>query len=426
MLIAVSGNVGSGKSTLAKHIAKHYGFCYVPNKRLEFDFLEDFFKDIEGKFFPAQVSFLISKAVEIQSLYSDHKNIVIDRSLLEDIHVFAKLWSDRMAIDRKIIQLYQYTAEFITSAIPTPDLYIVCQCPAEVCAERIASRPARKFESLYPPNHVQVLGEYYEKLTFEWGVPYVEIDTTYYDFTKPSVLESVCKYVFEPLAEMNEYGQLSLFDDAGYDDRDEKIGRTGIKFYNLEDSEYFSSFRPLGRTTKYIYLAAPFTQLAADKNTAKSILGAENDSFFKEIEASPYGELPISYRRKLIRIAAAIKKQCRLPVLLPHRDINNWGMVSYPTQYITPKIVETVERAAAIVAIPGSSIGVHMELGIAIARRIPVIVIETKDFQNSFFLEGLQEIPGIKYMKAESLSKIPRCIEREDILEFISSFGGEK
>jgi len=424
MLIAVSGNVGSGKTTLAKYIARNYGFSYVPTKRLEFDFLEDFFKDIEGKFFPAQVSFLISKAIEIQSLHSEHKNIVLDRSLLEDIHVFAKLWSDRMAIDRKIIQLYQCTAEFITSSIPTPDIYLVCRCPAEVCARRVASRPARKFESLYPPNHVQVLGGYYEKLTFEWGVPYVEIDTTYYDFTKPFVLESVCKYIFEQLAEMNEYGQLSWFDDAGHEGQDGKIGRTGIKFHNLGDSDYSSSFGLLHRTAKYIYLAAPFTQLASDKNTAKAILGAENASFFEEIENAPYGELPTSYRRKLTRIAAAIKKQCRLPVLLPHRDINNWGVVSYPTQQITPKIVETVEQAAAIVAIPGSSIGVHMEIGLAIARRIPVIIIETKEFQNSFFLEGMKEIPGIKYIKAESLSQIPKHIEQENIMEFISGFGG--
>lgn len=424
MLIAVSGNVGSGKTTLAKHIAKYYGFCYVPNKRLEFDFLEDFFKDIEGKFFPAQVSFLISKAVEIQSLHYEHKNIVIDRSLLEDIQVFAQLWSDRKAIDRKIIQLYHHTAEFITSSIPAPDLYIVCRCPAEVCEKRIASRPARKFESLYPPNHVQVLGEYYEKLTFEWGIPFVEIDTTHYDFTDPSILESLCTYIFEKLGERKEYGQLSLFDDAERDGQAQKSEQPGIVFHSFEDSDHSLPWKSLGRTAKYIYFAAPFTQLAAGKNTAKSILRMENDSFFKEIEESQYGALPISYRRKLARIAAAITKQCGLPVLLPHRDINNWGMVNYPSQYITPRIIETVEHATAIVAIPGSSIGVHMELGLAIARRIPVIVIETKEFENSFFLEGLREIPGIKYIKAESISQIPRCIDKEDILEFISSFGG--
>ena len=426
MLIAVSGNIGSGKTTLARFIANNYGFSYVPTKRLEFNFLEDFFMDIEGKFFPAQVSFLISKAIEIQSLHADGKNIVIDRSLLEDIQVFARLWSDRKAIDRKIVQLYQYTAEFISSAIPTPDMYIVCRCPAQVCAERIASRPARRFEALYPPNHVQVLGEYYSKLTFEWGVPYVEVDTTYYDFTNSSVLESICKYIFEQFTGRREYGQLSLFDDTGYCDREIEIDRKGLVFHYLEDSDYLSPLKPLGRTAKYIYLAAPFTQLANDKRTVKSAFGMENDSFFEENEESPYGGLPISYRKKLVRIETAIRKQCGYRVLLPHRDINKWGMVTYPTQHITPQIVETVEHAAAIVAIPGSSIGVHMEVGIAIARRIPVIIIETKEFQNSFFLEGMKEIPGIKYMKVESLSQIPKHIEQENIMEFISGFGGEK
>lgn len=70
MIIAVSGNVGSGKTTLAKYISEKYCFDYIPQHRLEFDFIDDFFNDIEGKFFPAQVSFLLSKAIELQELYT--------------------------------------------------------------------------------------------------------------------------------------------------------------------------------------------------------------------------------------------------------------------------------------------------------------------------------------------------------------------
>lgn len=424
MLIAVSGNVGSGKSTLARHIAKKYNFRYVPNKRLEFNFIDDFFNDIEGKFFPAQVSFLLSKAIEIQAC-GPNRNIIVDRSLLEDINVFAKLWIDNKNIDEKIAQLYQYTADFITSAIPAPDLYIVCQCPAEVCASRIKNRPVRKFEALYPPNHIQMLGEYYSDLTFEWGIPYVEIDTTYYDFTDEAVLNAVCERIFKRLEQHGQYEQLSLYDEVTGETPVEAADAKGMAFHNLEEMDYFASFKQPPKSTKYIYLAAPFTQLATNTKKQSSENEIENHSFFEE-EELPYGELPSSYRNKLTKIEAAIKKQCGMPVLLPHRDINNWGKISHSAQYITPKIVETVENATALVAIPGNSIGVHMELGIAISRDIPIIVIETDDFQSSFFVKGLGEIPCVRHIKAKSISQIPARLENEKISEFIQSYGEGK
>lgn len=209
MLIAVSGNVGSGKTTLAKYLSDRYNFRYVPKRRLEFDFLDDFFHDIEGKFFPAQVSFLISKAIEIQELLSYRYSIVVDRSLLEDIEVFARLWIENRQIDPKIVQLYQHTADFIKTAVPAPDLYLVCRCPADVSLERIAQRPKRSFEEQYPPNHVQMLERYYSELVFEHEIPRVEIDTTYFDFTKPAVLEYLCVQIFDRL-EYHVYDQLSL------------------------------------------------------------------------------------------------------------------------------------------------------------------------------------------------------------------------
>ena len=167
------------------------------------------------------------------------------------------------------------------------------------------------------------------------------------------------------------------------------------------------------------------TQLATNIKSRQQESMIDNTSFFED-EVLPYGELPKSYRNKLLKIEAAIKKHCGMPVLVPHRDINNWGKTSHPAKYITPKIVETVENATAVVAIPGSSIGVHMEIGIAIAKNIPVIVVETNDFQNSFFVSGLGEIPCVKHIKVASIAHIPTCIEREKISEFIYNYGGNK
>lgn len=62
MLVAISGNIRSGKTTLTNYLSYYYGFSYIPNRRFEFEFIDDFFDDVEKYFFPAQVSFLLSIA----------------------------------------------------------------------------------------------------------------------------------------------------------------------------------------------------------------------------------------------------------------------------------------------------------------------------------------------------------------------------
>lgn len=421
MMIAIAGNIGSGKTTLAKYLSDRYDFRYIPQRRLEFNFIDDFFHDIEGKFFPAQVSFLISKAIEIQEFYTNGKNVVVDRSLLEDIKVFARLWIENRKIDRKIVELYSLTADFVKNAVPSPDLYLFCQCPADVSLSRIARRPKRSFEKEYPPNHTSMLEKYYSELTFEVDIPRVEIDTTYYDFTQLHILESICNQIFDRLENRSIHGQLSLFEETRVEPRD----IPGLTFYNFDDSNKPITFRRKQRIKEYIYLAAPFTQLATHKETKKPQTDDALGLFAGLQENAAYGTLPSHYRSKLNKIKKALETSCGLPVLLPHKDINDWGRTSYPTEYITPKIAEALKRAAAVVAIPGCSIGVHLELGMAIARGIPIVIFDAEDFPGSFFVKGFVGLSNIKYIRIKSLSGIPTHISSENISSFIWDLRGE-
>lgn len=407
MIIAVSGNIGSGKTTLARYLSTHYDLHYVPCERLEFGFLDAFFEDVEGKFLPAQLSFLISKAIELQKLLSNQENIVLDRSLLEDIAVFARLWIENRNIDEKIVTLYNYTAEFIRNALPEPDLYIFCRCPANVSRQRIANRSPRSFEAQYPPNHIEQLEVYYDALVDTLDVPCVEIDTLQYDFTAEGVLSDLSAKIFERIENGPHFGQLSLFEEVS------KKPIHGLIFHNFH---YFNNSKlPQNRAVPYIYLAAPFTQMAPP--VSKEL---DEGGLFSglKVDAS-YGRLDVTYQNRLKKIEQALVKHCQMPVHLPHRDINNWGKTSYPTEYVTPNLVEAVEKAAAIVAIPGSSIGVHLELGIAISRRIPIVIFDAADFDSSFFVRGFVELPFVKYIQVPTISKIPAYVITENIAEFL-------
>ena len=414
MLIAVAGNIGSGKTTLAKFIAANYDFSYVPNHRFEFDFIDSFFEDISGMFLPAQLSFLMSKAIEIQQLTEQRKNVVVDRSVIEDIHVFARLWIENKEIDEKIVELYRYTSEFIRQSLPSPDLYIHCVCPAEVSQRRIAGRARRSFEEKYPPGHVQMLEKYYSELEFEEGVPYVRIDTERYDFTKAGTLKAVCAMIFDRFAASSDYGQFSLFDAADPGDS----GTEGMTFRGFDTAPTVRHKR-IEEVRKYIYLAAPFTQFATQDSRQSRRENTELSLFFGQNDTAAYGEIPRDYRRKLTNNEKALTRACGVPVLLPHRDINNWGKTTFPAEHLVPEIVKSIEGASAVVAVPGSSIGVHLEVGMAIERRLPIVLFDAADVAKSFFMDGLANLPNVKCIRVPSIDAIPGYIEAGNIAGFL-------
>lgn len=407
MIIAISGNTGSGKTTLAEYIANEYGFAYVPKRRLEFDFIDDFFDDIEGRFFPAQVSFLLSKAIELQELHSTNSNIVIDRSLLEDIEVFARLWIENKRIDPKIVQLYWHTAEFIKNSIPSPTLYVVCKCPAELSISRITQRNKRRFEEKYPPNHVKMLERYYSELSFDNETPYVIVDTSFYDFTKKGDLEIVCKEIFDHVVATQKPIQLSLFDSYEIEPKQIK----GMEFHHF--SCQYPIYLNKEVTNDYIYLAAPFTQVTEEITKTKGSM--EEDVFSEIFFEESYGELPDYYKKTLIRIKRSLKIKYKKNVFIPHKEINNWGKTNYSSEYLAPRIVNSVKNASAIVSIPGNSLGVHLELGIAIANRKPIVIFDVDEFRCGYLIQGFTESYKVRYIRLPSIKQIPNEIKRNDI-----------
>ena len=409
MIIAVSGNVGSGKTTVAKYLSEYYSFQYVPRHRFEFDFIDDFFEDIEGKFFPAQVSFLLSKAIEIQHLSNINANVVVDRSLLEDIKVFARLWIENRKIDEKIVQLYNETASFILSSIPKPDLYLVCKCSAEISTKRIAMRSVRSFEKKYPPNHISLLEKYYSELFFDEDVPYVEIDSELYDLSDVNVIKTVIDTIFFTLSQQGSSGQLSLFEE-----NKPSVEAPGLKYHNFNE---FTLPFVSEEKKQYIYLAAPFSQFATESRL-------QQNNFVLHDENTSYGALQSQYKSRLIRIEKAIEQQCSSRVMVPHRDIYNWGKTLHKSEYLTPRIVNSINDAKAVIAIPGNSIGVHLEIGLAIARNIPIVIYDLDEFESSFFVEGFSKLSNVKYLKLSSLSQIPASIKNDNIANFIEA--GEK
>ena len=70
-------------------------------------------------------------------------------------------------------------------------------------------------------------------------------------------------------------------------------------------------------------------------------------------------------------------------------------------------------------AVPGSSIGVHLEVGMAIERRLPIVLFDAADVAKSFFMDGLANLPNVKCIRVPSIDAIPGYIEAGNIAGFL-------
>lgn len=168
MYIAVCGNIYSGKSTLCQIISNAINAEYIPsqNNRKELDYLDDFFDNIEKMFLSTQSTFIIEKAKQIIKFFNIKKNVVVDRSIYEDINVFAKYWMDNYNISSFDKGAFMVLSDFINEILPKPDILIFCKCPLNLLLKRQKSREKRSFEKKYPIDYTNNLQKIYENDPF--------------------------------------------------------------------------------------------------------------------------------------------------------------------------------------------------------------------------------------------------------------------
>jgi len=91
MHIAIAGNIGAGKTTLTKLLAKHYKWKPHYEAVDENPYLDDFYAEMERWSFNLQVFFLNSRFRQILELRESGKDIIQDRTIYEDAHIFARI-----------------------------------------------------------------------------------------------------------------------------------------------------------------------------------------------------------------------------------------------------------------------------------------------------------------------------------------------
>jgi deoxyadenosine/deoxycytidine kinase len=91
MHVAIAGNIGAGKTTLTGLLAKHYKWSPHYESVDENPYLDDFYGSMERWSFNLQVYFLNSRFRQILEIRDSGKNIIQDRTIYEDAHIFAPI-----------------------------------------------------------------------------------------------------------------------------------------------------------------------------------------------------------------------------------------------------------------------------------------------------------------------------------------------
>lgn len=184
-IVAVAGNLASGKSTLARALANHHGWEHFPPSGYDTTYLDDLFRDPDRWSFEAQMSFLDHKVDAVRKAMDGENTVVLDRSLAEDVMVFANYFHQRGWMSHRAHRLYLRYASPLMEQLDDPAVVVYCYAPPEECEARLLARP-RPYQALFPADHIRRLHDLYEGW---WPTVVVgrrrRIDTTAIDARQP-------------------------------------------------------------------------------------------------------------------------------------------------------------------------------------------------------------------------------------------------
>ncbi len=160
-IIGIAGNIGAGKTSLVEFLTATYQITpfYEPNDNNPY--LADFYKDMKKWAFHSQLYFLASKFKIHQQVEKIQGVVVQDRTIFEDVEIFATALQQTRKINKRDWQTYLSFYHSIRSAIKPPDLMIYLKCSIRTTRKRITLR-GRKMEQDMPLSYIKRLENLYQ------------------------------------------------------------------------------------------------------------------------------------------------------------------------------------------------------------------------------------------------------------------------
>jgi deoxyadenosine/deoxycytidine kinase len=161
MHVAIAGNIGAGKTTLTKLLAKHYKWDPHYESVDENPYLDDFYGEMERWSFNLQIYFLNSRFRQILELRKGGKNIIQDRTIYEDAHIFAPNLHAMGLMTNRDFSNYSSLFELMENLVTPPDLLIYLRADIQTLVGQIHKR-GRDYENSISIDYLSRLNERYE------------------------------------------------------------------------------------------------------------------------------------------------------------------------------------------------------------------------------------------------------------------------
>ncbi|WP_044402657.1 deoxynucleoside kinase [Lacinutrix sp. Hel_I_90] len=161
MHVAIAGNIGAGKTTLTKLLAKHYKWEAQLEDVVDNPYLDDFYNQMERWSFNLQVYFLNSRFRQIAQIRESGKDIIQDRTIYEDAHIFAPNLHAMGLMTNRDFENYKSLFDLMESFVQGPDLLIYLRSSISNLVAQIHKR-GRDYENSISIDYLSRLNERYE------------------------------------------------------------------------------------------------------------------------------------------------------------------------------------------------------------------------------------------------------------------------
>ena len=161
MHIAIAGNIGAGKTSLTDLLSKHYKWQGHFEEVVENPYLNDFYHQMERWSFNLQIYFLNSRFGQLIEIQKSGENVIQDRSIYEDVHIFAPNLHAMGLLSQRDYQNYKSLFELMENMVTGPDLMIYLRSSIPNLVGNIHKR-GREFENSISIDYLSSLNERYE------------------------------------------------------------------------------------------------------------------------------------------------------------------------------------------------------------------------------------------------------------------------